>query len=561
MQAGFFLLALLVASAVGSSYGQTGPAIGVFADLDQTGDLAGPLEPLPGSDREFGIVVPLPTACGEVEVLPEPEAGGEDLSGRLGRLLIVAAAGSQIGLELKSNNTGQMLLYMKSPAGWRRAGKPGGSWTLTVDESGVLEAGIAARLVEPKDEQQEAGWPGAGGFAVEVVAAGNNGAKVSVPFRVAPFIIPCSLDPVDEMLVVEMEDTAGAVKGLEAIATDAGIKLNVHLAKPPCDQWMQDTIEPGVFAFPSAGETVLARGALTGLRAKFWNTAAGLDQQVSDRLQETGAVTVAAGPPRDDTRWIDWFGNLEVTPPHTGPDGRQFRYGRILTGKQNDLAMHPQVMGFLEAQAVQWPPIVVDTSWLMIGHVDEVVNFLPAKTACGFRVLLPSPEAARDLLDRLTAEGHGELPLFEGTRDATTVRKLRETIGSSAENRIIDETVTSIREQLRRELSLAGDDFVMLPVLFDRGGALIPNAVNGAVVNGHYFVTAPRGPRVAGGDDLFESSIRDLLAGCDAKVHFIDGWRAYHVMGGEIHCGTNTLRRLSDPEWWKPAQTTGDGGE
>ena len=67
--------------------------------------------------------------------------------------------------------------------------------------------------------------------------------------------------------------------------------------------------------------------------------------------------------------------------------------------------MHPGVLRFLEVQGVQWPPIIVDTSWLAIGHVDEVVNFVPAKTRAGFKVLLPSPKAARDMLRTLRRRG------------------------------------------------------------------------------------------------------------------------------------------------------------
>ena len=69
--------------------------------------------------------------------------------------------------------------------------------------------------------------------------------------------------------------------------------------------------------------------------------------------------------------------------------------------------MHPGVLRFLEAQAVQWPPIIVDTSWLAIGHIDEVVSFVPARGKAGFKVLLPSPKAARVMLQALLAEGLG----------------------------------------------------------------------------------------------------------------------------------------------------------
>jgi protein-arginine deiminase len=212
--------------------------------------------------------------------------------------------------------------------------------------------------------------------------------------------------------------------------------------------------------------------------------------------------------------------------------------------------MHPGVMKFLEAQKLQWPPIVVDTSWLMIGHVDEAVNFVPAKTQRGYKVVLPSPMAARRLLDDLIAQGLGATPVFADTRDATTVEELRKKTAESDENRTVDEKVAGLRRQLKAELNLDDADFVMIPVLFRRGGAVIPNAVNSLVVNGYVVAPEPRGPR-RDGKDLFEEAIRAAFAGCDVKVVFVDAWRAYHTIGGEIHCGTNTFRRLRDPAWWK----------
>lgn len=207
-------------------------------------------------------------------------------------------------------------------------------------------------------------------------------------------------------------------------------------------------------------------------------------------------------------------------------------------------------MKFLETQAVQWPPIIVDTSWLAIGHVDEVVNFVPARTKVGFKVLLPSPKAARDILKALLAKGLEEAPVFRATEDEMTLGKLRMTISETSENLAIDESVARIREQLKAELNLDDPDFVMMPALFERGVAVIPNAVNSMVVNDHLLVPEPRGPR-QGNTDAFEEAIRGALAGCSVRVVFIDSWNVYHASGGEIHCGTNTFRRLRDPAWWK----------
>jgi protein-arginine deiminase len=271
-------------------------------------------------------------------------------------------------------------------------------------------------------------------------------------------------------------------------------------------------------------------------------------------------VTVVPAVPRKQSRWIDWYRNLEVTPPFTNRQGLHFPYGRVITGKQSELAMHAAVMKFLEAQAMQWPPIVVDVSWLMIGHIDEVVSFVPAKTKTGFKVLLPSPAAAREMLDALFRAGLGDDVVFAETDDETTVSDLRETIAVSDENLVIDDKISQIRDQLAKELNLENPDFVMVPALFQWGMAVIPNAVNSVVVNRHLLVPAPHGPE-HDGRDCFEEAIRQALAACDARVVFIDTWNAYHSSGGEVHCGTNTFRRLRDPAWWKHVVNKADAGE
>jgi protein-arginine deiminase len=163
---------------------------------------------------------------------------------------------------------------------------------------------------------------------------------------------------------------------------------------------------------------------------------------------------------------------------------------------------------------------------------------------------LPSPKAARESIQALLANGLEEAPVFEGTDNEMTLSDLQMTIAETRENLAIDRAVARVHEQLKRELHLEDSDFVMLPALFDEGMAVIPNAVNSVVVNGHLLVPEPLGPRRNNSDE-FEQAIRAALAECDVRVVFIDSWNAYHASGGGIHCGTNTVRRLRDPAWWK----------
>ena len=521
----------------------------VFADVKHSGILTGPLKSSLPAPNEFGIAVPLPAVSNSRDRWPEKLDTDDPRVERLGRLRIeTTQAAGDVVVSVESNNRRCLRLYLNGIGGWRRqAPSEANSWTLAPGKAGAVDVGVGVMIPESRAAAAEVVWPRS--FTVLISTKSKDSMRLRVPFRVAPYVIPSALEPVDELLIVSQAVTADSVRSVRAFAARTGLKLVAHEVDEMCDQWMQDTIEPGVFAFPTAEGSGQARACLSGLRKRSSPAAGRLDHQVATWLRRQGVVTVSPGVPRKQPRWNDWYGNVEATPPHTDRRGRRFPYGRIITGKNHAFTMHPGVLKFLEAQGVQWPPIIVDTSWLAIGHIDEVVNFVPAKSKAGFKVLLPSPKAAREMLEALLAKGLEAEPVFAATEDEMTLGDLRMKISQTTENLVIDEAMARLREQLKMELNLEDSDFVMMPALFQGGLAVIPNPINSVVVNGHLLVPQPLGPRL-NEKDGFEQAMREALAGCDVRVVFIDSWNAYHLSGGEIHCGTNTFRHLRDPAWW-----------
>ncbi len=74
-------------------------------------------------------------------------------------------------------------------------------------------------------------------------------------------------------------------------------------------------------------------------------------------------------------------------------------------------------------------------------------------------------------------------------------------------------------------------------------GAFIPGFSNFQEIGGQVVVPEPFGPRNPMNNDYFE-------AGFVGPPHiFADGWDLYHVLHGEIHCGSNTVR-TPQPDWW-----------
>lgn len=205
--------------------------------------------------------------------------------------------------------------------------------------------------------------------------------------------------------------------------------------------------------------------------------------------------------------------------------------------------MHPGVMAFLEAQGLQVPALTLDVSWLTIGHIDEMVQFVPAPEAPGFRILIPGPARARRLLESLVLQGHGNAKLFQGRKAETTARRFLEEIAQSQEQSRIEQSLNETRVQLREGLGATDEQILELPILFKNGLAAFPNPINGLMCNGHYFAPDPECLRIEG-EDPFQKAIRETLEPLGVKTHFISVWEPYHIRNGELHCGTNAIRRL-----------------
>lgn len=374
---------------------------------------------------------------------------------------------------------------------------------------------------------------------------GQTLAKQSLRGQSAPFLLNSSLDWVERVLIVENELTRSGIRALQPLIKKAGALLEaVPFSEVKHDVWMQDTIEFGRSPYMSSRGIKQAVAALGGLRYPHddVNTTP-LDLRMKRYMRERDYKFTEAGAPRPSTRWIDWYGNLEVSPPTRDSAGRQYPFGRVLTGKQKDLTMHPGVMAFLEAQGLQVPALTLDVSWLTIGHIDEMAQFVPAPEPPGFRVLIPGPARARRLLESLISQGHANAKLFQGRKDETTARRFLDEIAQSEEQSRIEQSLHETRAQLREGLGVTDEQILELPILFKNGLAAFPNPINGLMCNGHYFAPDPECLRIEG-EDPFQKTIRETLQPFGVKTHFISVWEPYHIRNGELHCGTNAIRRL-----------------
>lgn len=308
--------------------------------------------------------------------------------------------------------------------------------------------------------------------------------------------------------------------------------------------------------------------------ALAWAAASGADSEASEFIF-TG---------------FDAGGNLECTPPCRSAAGRVYPWGRIYYG--TGAQMNAQTRSFLDAQLVQ-PPIDVPTDWLTVGHVDEVISFIPVPNGPEhkkWKMLIASPARAYEMLRactdtwvmlrdrRLEMNRTWRLVQTEVRRmlEADYALEVREhATDTQIEADDLEEFNTDtvqpaldiIETRMKAETGATNDDIIRVPVIFmpaagNGAEALTGDMVNMLVVNDRCIVPEPFGPGSGPAHDIFRNEMRSKIRAANAalRVEFVDDWYSYHARTGEVHCGTNTLRRpanldawLQTPaaEWWR----------
>lgn len=265
-------------------------------------------------------------------------------------------------------------------------------------------------------------------------------------------------------------------------------------------------------------------------------------------------------------------GNLETIPPYSYR-GHDYPQGRVILGADPRTGDRPapSLTDFVEAQGMQ-DPLLVDSAWTFVSHVDEFLQFLPADTPLGWRVAVADPRAGLEVLKKASREGHGDAPLFSKNAPYQRLTTIDEYL-DDPDRVLLDETeIASSRVEaaialLESETGITEADIVRVPALFgsielewghEAGSsyrppltAFMPDAVNGILLDRtHVLVPQQGGPRL-GGRDIFEDAVRDAYAAAGITTTFVDA-HTYDVNGGSLHCATNVLRKLP-ARWWLTA--------
>jgi protein-arginine deiminase len=258
----------------------------------------------------------------------------------------------------------------------------------------------------------------------------------------------------------------------------------------------------------------------------------------------------------------NYGGNLEIAPPYDGHPFGQIVIGGgtlgTLLGEAYQDHMNRAQRDFMTAQGVQTPLIEISTEWLAVGHVDEVVLFLPNPTGDHWKAVLASPALAKKALTDLADAGHGDLTVFAGRDAETTVSAVLRDRDLMVINQAAQTRIDQMRTALKQALSLTDADFVEVPVLYesqnydgiDLAAAYNPGVANLIVVGNVLFIPDPEGPKL-NGVDVWQQQTSNALADLGFDIRFQDVFTSYHELFGEAHCGTNVERTPFTPAFWE----------
>lgn len=388
-----------------------------------------------------------------------------------------------------------------------------------------------------------------------------------VALRAAPTIFPDNTRPAERLYVMRISDrrlgeNLAFYDALEALLPDEVPIYAVDQYDYYADRWVQDNMQTGYQRVPGPDGP---RTQLTYLEAQRM-TGGGLEELVPFELLGDDLGYAYTGGA--DTS-LNYGGNLEVTPPFER-DGEVFRFGRIfvgggdggsILGSPHSDHMNEDQLGYLEAQEVQGPVFELSSEWLAVGHIDEVLLFVPdtQRSERPWRVVVASPALARAELLRVEELGGGDAIVFEGRETETTVGEILGDEDLLAYNDAVAARIDSIRDKLSEEMGLGEDDFIEVPVLFeplwyggmDFGIAYNPGMQNLVVVDDQLFVPDPEGPDHEG-EDVWQRVASLNLAPTGVTIHYVDVFESYHLLMGEAHCGTNVRHAPYAEEWWTP---------
>ncbi|NMO15923.1 hypothetical protein HPC49_13860 [Pyxidicoccus fallax] len=477
---------------------------------------------------------------------------------------------------------GQAVTWLSSQAGLVTFGSPAPDW---LNVSALIPRGISGRTTNDPPDTERPVLPlehdGAlnteserrpGELWLRLVHKDDQDNPLAFDVAlvtVAPLLFCSNADPVVTLYTVTGAQTLPRwdntpwVESLEALAQQTGVPL-VRLQPRTADAWARDQVLLGYWCIPEraiGGLSTLTRKAVVTCMRDYAN---GLETRLGDYAKNGNGQQPDATcgviddlfdlrPNQDNS--LDYGGNVLVSPPvlvqtpglgegDSGPDvdaHDEAPYGKIILGDGGSYdagggarSPTPEFAEFLEAQRVQ-PVVRVNTAWLEVGHIDEILSFVPAAQTCartgagqprghnGARwcALLASMDLAyllleasysdtvRNMRNPADPDNFTSLPTFLADNAANAFLNQFTTRGDGRLNRASHEAqrvLDDVGLRIRQALGLHEHEIILMPGLFSPTAgfdydAVLPDTVNLLVLNNHQVVVPkPWGPRLARAD-------------------------------------------------------------
>ncbi|MFI7015475.1 protein-arginine deiminase domain-containing protein [Streptomyces sp. NPDC050164] len=503
--------------------------------------------------------------------------------------------------------------------------KRSGKWVLVTSKTRLTAAELRSGVefgVEGTDVVRDsAKWDGRAVVRL-AVTSGQKSTSDAVTLRVAPLLTHHHLQNTQQVMVTEVQGEGEYSRLQQKFVAELGKEVKkAGITKPLvtfekyADPWAQDFVEPAYVSMTGPGGHRQVMRVM--LRSAQPDRDAGRELFERVRGRDVGVVQVTDRAEPDD--WsLNSMGNLETIPPYAH-GGRSFPAGRIIMGERKDSGARPSkvVRTLLKSQGLQ-DPLLLDTSWLGVGHVDEFVQFLPADTPRGWRIGVADPQAGLRLLRDAKRDGHGKTKMFSvpGRKDSPAPKETIDQALASrhlvADNEMAARRIAANLEILKRETGVTDGEIVRVPALYTRDSealtaegqeipvprltrmgagsdlvdslgdhgqqkwlaenpagsraaapaapatvmtsAYVPGAVNGVLLARDRYLAPRQWGPVIGGKDIFTQAVTAAYQRVGLKVSYIDDWYTYHLGMGEVHCGTNTLRDATAAWWQRPAR-------
>ena len=334
------------------------------------------------------------------------------------------------------------------------------------------------------------------------------------------------------------------------------------------DVWMQDWGEIGA---------VMVEGASKERTVLFdSNRGRGL-AELPERLARNWNGHYIKGPPGRGAG--NYGGNIEVTPDDY-----------LVIGNTST----PKIQEMFRQMGYQDRMTVLRTDWLLVGHVDEYISFLPdPSTRLGYKLVKADPLKAMDLMKKtaprdfssslqgmiesafkmassfpemLALDRRGFLGNYErvgaihaglhnvqmdlGGIDSDQLIALQQEAASIIDAQI-DQLVGFLREKHGEDMEVP---VISVPTLFHKSrgkfAALTPGVANMVVLRKHLIIPDPLVPE-------FQADLQKSLPAAGFQPRLVPNL-TYHIGVGQLHCGTNTFRhpnRYVHPRYRQAAES------